>query len=164
MSNISKANYERLIQYQNASRYESKRLKKKQQALDEETQNLNRMTILQKGEEEKRFKYINLMTIIVVILLITFVMLYIQTVLKQRSVFFDFLLVLSVSMLLGYACLVYIDIGSRDLNDFSKLNKMSNILVDSSTTGTNTTTGTECIGSSCCKEDTPWSAVYNACL
>lgn len=144
-----------------------------QQLEADRAKDLDRMDLIRRTEHAKRGKYTWLLAIFVMVCIVGFGFLYIQNVLKYKSIWFDIIVVILVASLLITAIVVSLDIQDRDPNDFSKLKPNSDKLINmteinaSASSGSNIS-GTDlgrlgCIGPDCCGSGTVWSEANNRC-
>lgn len=144
-----------------------------QQLEADRAKDLDRMDLIRRTEHAKRSKYTWLLAIFVMVCIIGFGFLYIQNVLKYKSIWFDIIVVILVASLLITAIVVSLDIQDRDPNDFSKLKPNSDKLINmtdinaSASNGSNIS-GTDlgrlgCLGPECCGTGTTWSEANNRC-
>ena len=139
--------------------------------------NLDKMDLIRKTEYSKRNKYTWLLAIFVMVCIVGFGFLYIQTVLNYKSIWFDIIVIVFVAGLLITAIIVSLDIQDRDPNDFSKLKPNSDKLINMDdknkeasstygiTSGNSNTNMTQsgCEGPECCGDGTTWDDATKKC-
>ena len=135
------------------------------------------MQMLMLSEKDKQNKYMLLAVIFAFVFVVAFFLTYIQNVKKNKSVWFDIIMVLLIAAALIYALVVYIDIQNRDPNNFSKLAPDSDsLLVVQTRTGdgkhgvkygiaaTTDLQGGGCKGDACCGPGSYWDEVNGRCI
>jgi NADH:ubiquinone oxidoreductase subunit 3 (subunit A) len=170
---ISGSGYNRLIGVQqhllNITKQEKDRLDNTSQNYNDQDENRNKMQMIMLSEKDKQNKYMLLAVIFVVVFVIAFFFTYIQHVKKQKSIWFDIIMLLLIISALIYAITVYTDIQNRDPNNFSKLGPTSdNLIVVASNKGdgkhgikygiaeTTDLQGGGCKGDACCGPGSYW--------
>tara|TARA_B110000114_G_scaffold18343_1_gene17662 strand:- start:59 stop:1372 length:1314 start_codon:yes stop_codon:yes gene_type:complete len=154
----------------NITEQEKDRLDNKNQNYDDQDENRNKMQMIMLSEKDKQNKYMLLAVIFVVVFVIAFFFTYIQHVKKQKSIWFDIIMILLIISALIYAITVYIDIQNRDPNNFSKLGPTAdNLIVVPSDKGdgkhgikygiaeTTDLQGGGCKGDACCGPGSHWA-------
>ena len=129
------------------------------------------------SEKDKQNKYMLLAVIFAFVFVVAFFFTYIQNVKKNKSVWFDIIMVLLIAAALIYALVVYIDIQNRDPNNFSKLAPDSDsLLVVETRTGdgkhgvkygiaaTTDLQGGGCKGDACCGPGSYWDEDSGRCI
>ena len=135
------------------------------------------MQMLMLSEKDKQNKYMLLAVIFAFVFVVAFFFTYIQNVKKNKSVWFDIIMVLLIAAALIYALVVYVDIQNRDPNNFSKLAPDSDsLLVVETRTGdgkhgvkygiaaTTDLQGGGCKGDACCGPGSSWNESSKRCI
>ena len=170
---ITSQGYNQIIGVQqrllNITEQEKNRLDNTRQNYNNQDENRNKMQMIMLSEKDKQNKYMLLAVIFVVVFVIAFFFTYIQHVKKQKSIWFDIIMILLIVSALIYAITVYSDIQNRDPNNFSKLGPTSdNLIVVPSNKGdgkhgikygiaeTTDLQGGGCKGDACCGPGSHW--------
>ena len=178
---ISNDGYGRIIGAQqrliNITEQEKDRLDNINQNYKYQDDNRDKMQMLMLSEKDKQNKYMLLAVIFAFVFVVAFFLTYIQNVKKNKSVWFDIIMVLLIAAALIYAIVVYIDIQNRDPNNFSKLAPDSDsLLVVETRTGdgkhgvkygiaaTTDLQGGGCKGDACCGPGSYWDEVNERCI
>ena len=178
---ISNDGYGRIIGAQqrliNITEQEKDRLDNIHQNYRDQDDNRDKMQMLMLSEKDKQNKYMLLAVIFAFVFVVAFFLTYIQNVKKNKSVWFDIIMVLLIAAALIYAIVVYIDIQNRDPNNFSKLAPDSDsLLVVQTRTGdgkhgvkygiaaTTDLQGGGCKGDACCGPGSYWDEVNGRCI
>ena len=178
---ISNDGYGRIIGAQqrliNITEQEKDRLDNIHQNYRDQDDNRDKMQMLMLSEKDKQNKYMLLAVIFAFVFVVAFFFTYIQNVKKNKSVWFDIIMVLLIAAALIYALVVYIDIQNRDPNNFSKLAPDSDsLLVVETRTGdgkhgvkygiaaTTDLQGGGCKGDACCGPGSYWDEDSGRCI
>jgi len=161
----------------NITEQEKDRLDNIHQNYRDQDDNRDKMQMLMLSEKDKQNKYMLLAVIFAFVFVVAFFLTYIQNVKKNKSVWFDIIMVLLIAAALIYALVVYIDIQNRDPNNFSKLAPDSDsLLVVQTRTGdgkhgvkygiaaTTDLQGGGCKGDACCGPGSYWDEVNGRCI
>lgn len=161
----------------NITEQEKDRLDNIHQNYRDQDDNRDKMQMLMLSEKDKQNKYMLLAVIFAFVFVVAFFFTYIQNVKKNKSVWFDIIMVLLIAAALIYAIVVYVDIQNRDPNNFSKLAPDSDsLLVVETRTGdgkhgvkygiaaTTDLQGGGCKGDACCGPGSYWDEVNGRCI
>ena len=161
----------------NITEQEKDRLDNIHQNYRDQDDNRDKMQMLMLSEKDKQNKYMLLAVIFAFVFVVAFFFTYIQNVKKNKSVWFDIIMVLLIAAALIYALVVYIDIQNRDPNNFSKLAPDSDsLLVVETRTGdgkhgvkygiaaTTDLQGGGCKGDACCGPGSYWNESSKRCI
>ena len=161
----------------NITEQEKDRLDNIHQNYRDQDDNRDKMQMLMLSEKDKQNKYMLLAVIFAFVFVVAFFFTYIQNVKKNKSVWFDIIMVLLIAAALIYAIVVYIDIQNRDPNNFSKLAPDSDsLLVVETRTGdgkhgvkygiaaTTDLQGGGCKGDACCGPGSSWDESSKRCI
>jgi hypothetical protein len=161
----------------NITEQEKDRLDNIHQNYRDQDDNRDKMQMLMLSEKDKQNKYMLLAVIFAFVFVVAFFFTYIQNVKKNKSVWFDIIMVLLIAAALIYALVVYVDIQNRDPNNFSKLAPDSDsLLVVETRTGdgkhgvkygiaaTTDLQGGGCKGDACCGPGSYWNESSKRCI
>jgi hypothetical protein len=102
VNNINSQGYTSIIGVQkrllNITEQEKDRLDNTRQTYDDQDENRNKMQMIMLSEKDKQNKYMLLAVIFVVVFVIAFFFTYIQHVKKQKSIWFDIIMILLIAI------------------------------------------------------------------
>ena len=173
---ISDSQVEQIQAEQRQSNYivqdETNRLKLKKDNMDSESDNVDRMILLNQSFRDRQYQYLVVMVLFLIVFGICLAIVFFQERLGFSSVVLDVLIIFIIGAGLGTGLLMISNINARDKNDFSKMGEDSLLKInhDNSSYKKAIANGeitqavdSICKGKACCGPGFTWNSIDKKC-
>lgn len=154
-------------------RDETNRLKLKKDNMDTESDNVDRMILLNQSFRDRQFQYLVIMVLFLIVFGLCLAIVFCQERLGFSSVVLDVLLIIIIGAGFGTGLLMLSNINARDKNDFSKLGQDGGSFIKLNKKGDTKNAlakgeitqamDTICKGQECCGPGFTWNSTDKKC-